>query len=196
MSTTEKEEELKNTAEGENLKEASDETLKADATEESESVGPDENVSDIKEAKVEEVDFKAKFYYMAAELDNLQKRHTREREKLIKFGNEKILSSLLDVVDNFERTLEASSSEEDEKVKNLMTGINMVRDQFITTLKSNGLEEVKTLGEIFDPNFHEALAQQPAEGKKDQEILQEYQKGYLLNGRLLRAAKVVVTNNN
>lgn len=196
MSTTENEEELKNTAEGENLKEASDETLKADATEESESVGPDENVSDIKEAKVEEVDFKAKFYYMAAELDNLQKRHTREREKLIKFGNEKILSSLLDVVDNFERTLEASSSEEDEKVKNLMTGINMVRDQFITTLKSNGLEEVKTLGEIFDPNFHEALAQQPAEGKKDQEILQEYQKGYLLNGRLLRAAKVVVTNNN
>ena len=196
MSTTENEEESKNTAEGENLKEASDETLKANATEESESVGPDENVSDIKEAKVEEVDFKAKFYYMAAELDNLQKRHTREREKLIKFGNEKILSSLLDVVDNFERTLEASSSEEDEKVKNLMTGINMVRDQFITTLKSNGLEEVKTLGEIFDPNFHEALAQQPAEGKKDQEILQEYQKGYLLNGRLLRAAKVVVTNNN
>ena len=71
----------------------------------------------------------------------------------------------------------------------------MVRTQFLDVLKNNGLERVSCLGEVFDPNFHEALSQAPAEGKKDQEIIQEFQKGYVLNGRLLRAAKVVIANN-
>ena len=63
-------------------------------------------------------------------------------------------------------------------------------------LKQNGLSQVESLGKVFDPNFHEAVAQAPAEGKADQEIITEYQRGYILNGRLLRASKVVVANNN
>lgn len=159
----------------------------------------EDNVEVLEAAEKEEVkeeeDFKAKFYYLAAEMENLTKRHERERQNLLKFGNEKILSSLLDVVDNLDRTLQAITNDEDEKVKNIAVGINMVSTQMTDVLKSNGLEEVESVGKIFDPNFHEAMAQQPAEGKEDQEIISEFQKGYVLNGRLVRAAKVVIAKN-
>jgi molecular chaperone GrpE len=96
------------------------------------------------------------------------------------------------VVDNFDRTVDALSVEEDEKVKNIVTGIEMVRKQFMDELNKNGLTLVSTVGEQFDPNVHEALAQEVSEDKEENEVLMEYQKGYVLNGRLLRAAKVVV----
>lgn len=148
------------------------------------------------ETKAEGEDFKAKFFYLAAEMDNMKKRFDREKENLIKFGNEKVLSGLLEVVDNLDRTVDAISGDEDEKVKNIYSGIEMVRTQFLNVLKANGLEQVNALGEIFDPNFHEAMAQQPAEGKQDQEVIQVFQHGYTLNGRLLRAAKVVIAKND
>ncbi|MFT6068570.1 MAG: molecular chaperone GrpE [Bacteriovoracaceae bacterium] len=142
-----------------------------------------------------EEDFKSKFMYLAAEMENMRRRYEREKEGLIKFGNEKVLSGLLDVVDNLDRSIEAVSADEDEKIKNIVTGLDMVRNQFMEVLTKNGLEEVEALGKEFDPNFHEALAQQPCEGKEDQEVLSVFQKGYILNGRLLRAAKVVVVKN-
>lgn len=141
-------------------------------------------------------DFKAKYYYLAAEFENMRKRFEREKENLLKFGNEKILTGLIGVVDNFDLTVNALRNDNDEKVQNIVKGIDMIRNQFLDVLKSNGLTQVESLGKMFDPNFHEAVAQAPAEGKKDQEIVTEYQKGYLLNGRLLRASKVVVASNN
>lgn len=180
---------MSETTEQQNEPEVTPEETEVEAVEAKEETA---KASEEKEAE----DFKSKFYYLAAEMDNLRKRHEREREQLIKFGNEKVLSGLLDVVDNLERTLAAIEKDEDEKVKNIFVGIDMVRKQFMDTLKNNGLEMVESVGKEFDPNFHEALAQQPAEGKKDGEIILEYQKGYLLNGRLLRAAKVVVVKNN
>jgi molecular chaperone GrpE len=148
------------------------------------------------EKKHEEVDYKEKFYYLAAELENLRRRHDKEKSDLLKYGNERILSGLLEVLDNFERTMEAIQNDEDEKVKNIYVGIEMVQKQFLELLKKSGLEPVESLGEIFDPNFHEAMAQQPAEGKKENEIISVFQKGYKLNGRLLRAAKVIVAKKD
>lgn len=144
----------------------------------------------------EGTDFKAKYYYLAAEVENMRKRFEREKENLHKFGNEKILSNLVGVVDNFDLTVNALKNDNDDKVQNIVKGIDMVRTQFLDILKQNGLTQVESLGKIFDPNFHEAVAQQPAEGKKEQEIITEYQRGFLLNGRLLRASKVVVASNN
>lgn len=161
--------------------------------EESEGVAPEENIEGEQEEKDE---YKSKFFYLAAEMDNMKKRFEREKENLIKFGNEKVLSGLLEVVDNLDRTVEAIANDEEEKVKNIYSGIEMVRNQFLNVLKANGLEQVATLGETFDPNYHEAMAQQPAEGKEDQEVIQVYQNGYTLNGRLLRAAKVVIAKND
>lgn len=154
-----------------------------------------ENVETIS-PKAKEEDFKAKYYYLAAEFDNMKKRFEREKENLLKFGNEKVLSQLIGVVDNFDLTVAALKNDNDDKVQNIVKGIDMIRNQFLDVLKQNGLTQVESLGKTFDPNFHEAVAQQPAPGKEDQEIVTEYQRGYILNGRLLRAAKVVVANNN
>lgn len=171
---------------------SSEESQKIEDNENQETVETDTQKEEVKA----EDNFKEKFYYLAAEMDNMKKRFNREKESLIKFGNEKILSSLIDVLDSFDHALAAIENDEDEKVKNICQGIDMVRNQFLDALKKSGLEQVESIGKEFDPNFHEAMAQRPAEGKKDQEVILEYQKGYILNGRLLRAAKVVVVNNS
>ncbi|MDD0854464.1 nucleotide exchange factor GrpE [Halobacteriovorax sp. GB3] len=157
-----------------------------------EEVKAEDNVEELKSA---EEDYKAKFFYVAAEMENMRKRFEREKSQLLKFGNEKVLSSLIEVVDNLERTMQAIENDEDEKVKNIYVGVDMVKKQFVDVLIDNGLEQIEALGKKFDPNFHEALAQQPAEGKEDEEVIVEYQKGYKLNGRVLRASKVVVVKN-
>lgn len=140
-------------------------------------------------------EYKKKFFYLAAEMDNMKKRYEREKDNLLKYGNEKVLSALIEVVDNLERTMQALESDQEEKIVNIMNGVTMVRDQFLTTLKKHGLEPIESVGKMFDPNFHEALAQQPAQDQEDDTVLIEYQKGYVLNGRVLRASKVVVVKN-
>lgn len=162
--------------------------------------------SDVKDVIEEEIkdhetlkeghNFKEKYYYLAAEVENMRKRFEREKENLLKYGNEKVLSQLIGIVDNFDLTVNALKNDNDDKVQNIVKGIDMIRNQFLDVLKNNGLTQVDSLGKAFDPNFHEAVAQAPAAGKADQEIITEYQRGYTLNGRLLRAAKVVVANNN
>jgi molecular chaperone GrpE len=147
------------------------------------------------EPKKEEVDYKAKYFYIAAEMDNYRKRMERERENLVKFGNERVLSDLIEVMDNFERTIQMLKFDEDEKVKNILTGLEMVSKQFLDTLTKHGLTPVEAIGKDFDPNFHEAMAQEYVEGKKPNEVIKEYQKGYTLNGRLIRASKVVVASD-
>ena len=147
-------------------------------------------------AKEQEVDEKAKYLYLAAEMENMKRRFQRERENFLKYGNERILSSLLEVLDSFDRTVDALEGDsDDEKIKNIVKGVGMVKTQFLEVLKNYGVEVVETLGKEFDPELHEAVAQQVAEEKKDHEIIQEAQKGYRLNGRLLRAAKVIIVNN-
>ncbi len=141
----------------------------------------------------ESEDYKAKYYYLAAEMENMRKRFDREKESLLKFGNEKILNGLIEVIDNFDRTVDSLVSDEDEKIKNIVKGIEMVRTQFLETLENNGLKRIEALGEQFDPNFHEAISQQEVEGEEEDKIVQEFQKGYMLNGRLLRASKVVIS---
>lgn len=160
-------------------------TEKAEATPESQEA----------ETKKEEIDFKAKYYYIAAEMDNYRKRMEREKENLIKFGNERVLSDLIQVMDNFERIIESLKPDQDAKIKNIVTGVDMVQKQFLETLASHGLTPVEAVGKEFDPNYHEALAQEYAEGVKPNHVIKEFQKGYTLNGRLLRAAKVVVASD-
>jgi len=147
------------------------------------------------EPKKEEIDYKEKYFYLAAEHENYRKRMERERENTLKYGNEKVLSDLLEVVDTFERTIDMLRSDEDQKVKNLVVGLDMVNKLFLDKLDKHGLTPVESLGKDFDPNFHEAMAQEYMEGKKPNEVIKEFQKGYILNGRLLRAAKVVVASD-
>jgi molecular chaperone GrpE len=159
-----------------------------------------DNVETLETPEVEvlekkEDDFKEKYFYIAAEMQNMQRRFDKEKENLLKFGSENILRDMLDVVDNFERTLGFIQADEDEKVKNIAVGVDMISKQFVEALGKHGLKKVEALGEIFDPNFHEALAGQPAEDKKESEIIQVHQNGYTLNERLVRPAKVVIVKN-
>lgn len=169
----------------ENAEAVNEEEVSAEAESETDETGEKESA--------ESEDYKAKYFYLAAEMENMRKRFEREKENLLKYGNEKILNGLIEVIDNFDRTVDSLVSDEDEKIKNIVTGIEMVRTQFLDTLQNNGLKRIEALGEQFDPNFHEAVSQQEVEGEKEDKIIQEFQKGYMLNGRLLRASKVVIS---
>lgn len=136
--------------------------------------------------------YKDKYYYVIAEMQNMQKRFDREKQNLLKYGNENILNDVVDVVDNFERTLSFISDSEDKNIKNIAVGIEMIQKQLLETLEKHGLKQIQAMGECFDPNFHEALAQEEAEGRKNEEIIKVHQNGYLLNDRLIRPAKVVI----
>ena len=121
-------------------------------------VSESENVETIApKEKEKEEDFKAKYYYLAAEFDNMKKRFEREKENLLKFGNEKILSNLVGIVDNFDLTVGALKNDNDDKVQNIVKGIDMIRNQFLDVLKQSGLTQVESLGKTFDPNFHERV---------------------------------------
>lgn len=170
------------------------ENKEKDQAEEQKTEKPEAEVEAVSPKK-DEVDYKEKYFYLAAEHDNYRKRMEREKENLLKYGNEKVLSDLLEVVDMFERTIEMLRPDEDQKVKNLVIGLDMVNKMFLDKLNRHGLTPVESLGKDFDPNFHEAMAQEYVEGKKPNEIIKEFQKGYVLNGRLLRAAKVVVASD-
>jgi molecular chaperone GrpE len=152
-----------------------------------------ENVAEIHPEKKDE-DFKAKYFYMLAEMDNMRKRFERDKENSLKFGLENILRDLIEVVDNFERTTDMLRADQDKKIQNIVVGIDMVRKQFLDTLSKSGLTQVASLGKVFDPNFHEAMGMEAHDTAKENEVIKEYQKGYTLNGRLVRAAKVILAN--
>ncbi len=163
---------------------------------ESENEDQNQVASEVEKSVNESENFKEKFYYLAAEMENLKKRNQKELERTIKYGNERILGDLIEVVDNFDRVALALVNDNDQKIKNLKIGMDMVRKQFVDILGKNGLSTIKSIGQIFDPNFHEAVGTEEVNETnkevKDQQIVKEYLQGYELNGRLLRAAKVVI----
>jgi molecular chaperone GrpE len=127
---------------------------------------------------------------LAADFDNYRKRNEQERESLLKYGAESTLKKLLEVLDNFERGLKAIETVEDcEKVKECY---NLAYKNFTDVLAKAGLETIKAEGEVFDPNFHEAVMQTPTSDKPENTVLAELQKGYMLEGKVLRPTLVSV----
>ena len=127
---------------------------------------------------------------LAADFDNYRKRQEQERENLIKFGTEVALKGLLEVLDNFERGEKALENVEDcEKVKE---SFNLVHKQVYDTLNKLGLEEIKAIGEEFDPNFHEAVMQTLTNENAENNVIAERQKGYKLGDKVLRPTLVNV----
>lgn len=177
--------------ENENKNEAEHSEEKASKTEAEESTEAQAEA----QAKKDEPDYKAKYFYAVAEMENYRKRMERDREQLVKYGNERVLSDLIEVVDNFERTIDMLKPDQDPKVKNIVTGLDMVKKQFLDTLSKHGLKPVEAVGKDFDPHVHEAVAQEYAEGTKPNEVIKEFQRGYSLNGRLIRPARVVVSSD-
>ncbi len=150
-------------------------------------------VSELDKVQAELDEQKKKYVYLAAEFENTKRRLQKEKESLAKFGNESLLNDLVKVVDNLDRTMKALEGKEDPATKNIVIGIEMVHKQFLETLQAHGLKKLESLGKEFDPNFHEAMAEEEVEGSEPNKIVNVFEEAYELNGRLLRAAKVIVS---
>jgi molecular chaperone GrpE len=130
-----------------------------------------------------------KYVYLYADFENFKKRAIKERSDAMKFGWENVARDLLAVVDNLERAL---SHMPDGTDKNLRVGLEMVLNQFKSAMQKQGVQQIETQGQAFDPNLHEAMAQEPSDQPQGQ-ILKQLTSGYTLNGRLLRPAQVIVS---
>lgn len=131
-----------------------------------------------------------KLQRVSADYANFQKRVPKQIADNLAYEKEIIIKSLLSAMDNLEHTLQNTNSA--ENLDALVKGINIIYDQMLDILKSHGVEQIKSLGENFNPSMHEAMMQMAEPQKEDNIILQEFQKGYKLNGRVIRPAKVVV----
>ena len=129
-----------------------------------------------------------------AEMENIIKRGKKEREDLAKFANESLIKDILPVIDNLERAI--SHVQDDNNPSRLVEGLDLTLNGLMTTLKKAGLKEVEAEGEPFDPNFHEAISQQIDDTVAPGHVIIELQKGYLLNGRLIRPSMVVISQGN
>nr|WP_277608431.1 nucleotide exchange factor GrpE [Microbulbifer elongatus] len=127
-----------------------------------------------------------------AEVQNARRRAQQDVEKAHKFGVEKLIKELLPVVDNLERAL-SSINTEDEAQKAVAEGIELTQKSFIDTLTKSGVEVIDPAGEPFDPELHQAMTQVSNPDVEPNTVLDVFQKGYRLNGRLVRPAMVVVS---
>lgn len=134
---------------------------------------------------------KKEYLFLAAEFDNYRKRTLREKAEIIKNGGENVLKGLLPIVDDFERGLKAADTDSDSKA--VLEGMTLIYNKLIKFLESMGVKEMASTGEPFNSDLHEAIAQVPAptEDMKGK-VLDTVQKGYLINDKVLRHAKVAV----
>ncbi len=127
-----------------------------------------------------------------ADADNFRKRMERDKEQFCKYATEKVLEDIVPVIDNLELGLEHAKKV--DACKDIVTGIEMTLKILLNTLKNHGLEPIKTdVGEDFDPQLHEAMAQEEREDMEPGRVSQIMQKGYKIKDRVLRPAKVMVS---
>ncbi|HDL90684.1 MAG TPA: nucleotide exchange factor GrpE [Thermodesulforhabdus norvegica] len=150
----------------------------------------EELVDLVKQKDAELSELNDRYLRLAAELDNARKRFERERQEAIAYANEQIIRELLPVIDNLERAVQ--HADEDTDVKSLLEGVEITLRSFLATLERFGCKPFESVGKPFDPAYHEAIMQQETNDHPENTVVQEYQKGYVLNDRLLRPAMVVV----
>jgi molecular chaperone GrpE len=126
-----------------------------------------------------------------ADLENARKRHQRDREEAIRFANDRLLKEMIPVLDNLERAVGHAEQGEDDN-QGLLEGVNMTISQFRKVLEDFGVKPINALGADFDPNLHQAMGQVESEDQAPNTVVSEFQKGYLLNDRLLRPSLVMV----
>jgi molecular chaperone GrpE len=153
----------------------------------------DELQKRLDEKKKEYEELYDRFLRATADFENFKKRAEREKIDHIKFANEDLVRELLPAVDNLERALTSSESSKD--TESIRKGIEIILEQVLKTLKKFGLVSYASLGEKFDPTRHEAVEQVESTEHEASTIINELQKGYFLNGRLLRPALVTVTKH-
>lgn len=147
-----------------------------------------EKISELQEKAEKNHDL---FLRSQAEIENLKKRFARDKQDLCKFSNESLIKQLLTVVDSLEKAIAHSADE--NSLPALRQGVELTLKSLLDCLAKEGLIEVTAVGEPFDPNFHEAVSVQEDPEATPGIVLQELQKGYLLNERLIRPSLVIVS---
>ncbi len=132
------------------------------------------------------------FLRAAADFDNYRRRLDREKVDIRKFANESLIREFLPVLDSFDQALEKTKHEEISDVKLVIQGVELVYKQLIEMLAKQDVEPIKTVGEKFDPNLHQAIQRIENSQIDIETVKQEFSKGYMIAGRLLRPAMVLV----
>ena len=141
-------------------------------------------------------EMKEKFLWMAADFENYKKRALKEKEDFLKFSNAGLIKEFLVVADNLERAMGSLPADDmDEGLQRLKQGVDLTLRQFKSLLEKHGVTKIATVGEKFDPRFHEVVLQEETNQFPDGTIVEELQGGYLLHERILRPAMVKVAKN-
>jgi molecular chaperone GrpE len=182
---------------------ADDEVVEAELVEDEESsAGPDSgengaadqverDLDELAEAKRERDEYLELARRTKADFENYRKRVAKEASEALARGKAELARALLPALDNLERALDAGQGGPADET--LVKGVAMVRDELHSRLEAAGVEPFDPTGEKFDPQLHEALATRPADGTEPGVVVETVAKGYRLNGQVLRAAKVVVS---
>jgi molecular chaperone GrpE len=169
--------------------------LEVEKKEEIEEPKPETEIDLLKErlAKSEEQvkELEDRLLRLAAEYDNYRKRTAREFEAICQNANENLILKILDTLDNFERALDSAKNSTD--YENFRKGVELIYTHLKELLKKEGLKEIEAVCKPFDPNFHEAVTQCESEEHEEGIVADEMCKGYMLNDKLLRPSKVVVS---
>ena len=148
--------------------------------EDREKAAPDEKAA-LEEAREQLLRFRADF-------DNAKKRLERDKLEAVRFANERLLAEILHVADNFDRAM--TSLDEGHDPKQVRLGLKLAQDELHKILENHGVQVIQSIGQEFNPSLHEAVAIVEQEDTKEGTVVDEVQKGYLLNGRLIRPSKV------
>lgn len=146
--------------------------------------------AEYEELKGQVEELKDSYLRVAADFDNFRKRMERERENIICYANERLISDLLPILDNLDRALESAG--EEMQTQRVLDGVRMIAGQLHGVLEQCGLEPLPSVGQPFDPAHHEAVGVLPSEEHKEGTVIEELQRGYSLRGRVVRPSKVHV----
>jgi molecular chaperone GrpE len=175
-------------AKKENIKEASD--IQEESAELERTAEADNLAAKYMEKEKEAAENYDKYVRTVAELENIKKRAARDKADAIKYGNENLIKDILPMMDSLDRALKQAGNSGD--IEAFKQGLKLVQDQLLGCLERHGVEQIECMNKTFDPNVHEALFQIESGIHADNQVVDELEKGYLLNGRLLRPAKVSV----
>jgi len=151
---------------------------------------PEDELKALREKAAKADDYYDRLLRTAADLENYKKRAERERSDLLKFGQEELMGELIVVLDNFGRALDSAGNS--AAAKGMADGVSLIRKQLLTVLGKFGLRPIEAVGQKFNPELHEAVAQVETDGQPEGTVVGEQLRGYTLNGRLLRPAVVTV----
>lgn len=160
------------------------------AAPEEDAAAPDADAAPKAEEKPAEPDWKDRYARAMADFDNFRKRTARDRDDLVQFAAEGVVKDVLATVDNLARALDGAKERADDP---FVKGVRLVYDGLLKTLADHGATPLDSVGEPFDTNYHEAIAQMPSEDVAAGLVMDEVQRGWLLHGKPLRPAKVVVS---